>query len=108
MFAGEDPDVPVGEKGADEGGKGSPGRRSGQKSGLTDRDTDPEENWDKDDRTRNSGRGSDKAGGSTVAARFEDKDITDLKMVSMRDFACYLCNIVVTPGSCLHMRSLQN
>lgn len=92
LFAGEDPDVPVGEKDA-EGGRGSPGRRSGQKSGLTDRDAEADENWDKDDRARDRGHESGKAGGSTVAARFEDKDITDLKMVS---------NVYVTTviGSC--------
>lgn len=87
LFAGEDPDVPVGEKGTDDG-PGSPGRRSGgQKSGLTDRDT---EDWDKDDHTHSRDHTSDKAGGSTVATRFEDKDITDLKMVEIRP-AFFFC-----------------
>jgi len=99
LFAGEDPDVPLGEKGAEEG-RGSPGRRSGQKSGLTDRDPETDENWNKDDRARDRDHESSKAGGSTVAARFEDKDITDLKMVSNCFFDLYFYQVVpiITTG----------
>lgn len=79
-------DVPLGEKTADQ--EGSSSRRSGEKSGLTDKDNakgneDEEERWADEDRDRDGrdgdGRGS--RGDRTVAARFEDKDITDLKMV---------------------------
>ncbi len=68
-------------RGSERGG-GSPSRRSGQKSGLTDRDVDKDEHWtDRDDRFKSRDHGEDENHRSTVAARFEDKEITDLKMV---------------------------
>lgn len=76
--------MPVGEKSAHEGGDGggSPSRRSGQKSGLTDRDVDKDEHWtDRDEKFKSKDHGEDETQRSTVAARFEDKEITDLKMV---------------------------
>ena len=84
-------DIPVGEKGKDDDGR-SP-KRSPVRSGLTDRDTRDfeEERWfDRDydddrDRDGDEGhrrcRGGGEGGRGTVHSRFEDKDITDLKMV---------------------------
>lgn len=64
----------------------SPGRRA-LGSGLTARDSEGnkgDENWlDGDDRRRDSRDEDRRGGGGTVNARFEDKDITDLKMVSV-------------------------
>lgn len=78
--------MPVGEKGTSEGDSGgSPGRRSRQKNGLTDRDMEKDEHWTdrEDDRGKDQNRERDHEHHkeSTVAARFEDKEITDLKMV---------------------------
>lgn len=78
-------DVPVGEQSAEKAK--SPGRRSG----LTDRDTaaDDGEHWfDREDARRGEDEDGDRdrrREGGTVHSRFEDKDITDLKMV------CPLC-----------------
>lgn len=79
-------DVPMGEKernkDRDGAGSRSPSRRA---AGLTDRDSERDgENWLDDDRDgegRRRDADGDRLHGNTVNARFEDKDITDLKMV---------------------------
>jgi hypothetical protein len=98
-------DVPVGEHSAEKAR--SPGRGGG-KSGLTDRDTadaDGEHWFDREDARRGDDDedGERRREGGTVHSRFEDKDITDLKMVrppvntsasarsSHHDLSCVCC-----------------
>jgi hypothetical protein len=82
-------DVPVGEKRTEEGR--SPGRDKGR-SGLTERDREEGERWfDREHPDRDGSPHEDRGAGGTVHSRFQDKDITDLKMVWLMASAACFC-----------------
>lgn len=99
-------DVPIGEKGGDPDYRST--KRSPARPGLTGRDSrdQDDERWfdqeydNRDGDDRDADRRRQNSDGSTVHSRFEDKDITDLKMVSEQftydsKFSISISNIVL-------------